>query len=124
MKQGRKVLNLSDVQTIFSQIPKGSDNTMKQECQLLDNNILLAFANSKFLITDEMTHAHNLVTMKVDEFYEFICRIAQVAEFNGNAGWTTPPKEKEKDAEAAEDKNKESLKEIPEEQETSTDNEE
>ena len=82
---------------------------MKQECQLFDSNILLAFANSKFLITDEMTHAHNLVTMKIDEFYEFICRIAQVAEFNGNAGWTTPPKE----TEAAE----ESLKEIPEEQE-------
>lgn len=92
--QGRKILNLDDVEEMFSMVPKGGSATVKQECQLRADEIILAFANSKFPIVDEMTHAHHLSTMKLDEVYEFICRIADLARFTG-AGSSTPPNEEE-----------------------------
>ena len=44
---------------------------------------MLCFANSKFPITDEMTHADLLSSCKFDEFLEFLARVADLADLGG-----------------------------------------
>ena len=59
----------------------------------MDEQVILAFANSKFVVIDEMTDAAQLYILKYDEFLEFIARMASLAQFTGSGGWTTPPPE-------------------------------
>ena len=80
---------------MFSQIPRNEEKILKDCLTLIETKIVGAFANSKFLIIDEMTNANALMTMKIDEFYEFICRIADHAHLTGQGGWTTPDNEDE-----------------------------
>ena len=92
-KEGRKVLQLKDIKEMFAMVPRGEEKTLKEVLGLVEAGIVLSFANAKFLVIDEMTHANQLMTMKVDELYEFICRIADLAKLTGVGGWTTPPNE-------------------------------
>jgi len=92
-KEGRKVLQLKDIKEMFAMVPRGEEKTLKDGLGLVEAGIVLSFANAKFLVIDEMTHANQLMTMKVDELYEFICRIADLAKLTGVGGWTTPPNE-------------------------------
>ena len=56
-KKGRKVLNLKDVQELMNSVPKGSTQTIREELSLTEQQIVLCFANSKFVILDEMAAA-------------------------------------------------------------------
>jgi len=69
---------------------------------------VLSFANSKFVIIDEMTSAEQLMSIKYDEFLEFLVRLADLANFSGeNAqarGWTDGNSEFENSDKEGEDK--------------------
>ena len=77
----QKMLLLDDIKDMCKCVPKGKTNSLMTEFGLKDYHIVLAFANSKFLVIDEMTHAYQLMEIKPDEFFEFICRIANFANF-------------------------------------------
>jgi hypothetical protein len=54
---------------------------MVQDCsglRLTEKETALAFAYSKFLVTDEMTDIDNLHLLNFGEFNEFITRLAQI----------------------------------------------
>lgn len=75
--------------------PRGHAKTIKQTTKLLDKDIIMCFANSKFLVIDEMTDANFLSQLKYDEFLEFIARSAMMAKFDSQARPPTPPPEVE-----------------------------
>ena len=85
-KQGRKFVSFEDViEDMMKSVPKGYSQTIQQEAQMLDEQFILCFANSKFLVIDEMTDAAQLMLLKYDEFLEFIARVAELAKFSGPA---------------------------------------
>lgn len=104
-KQGRKMIYLdeivnrsakgSEIKPMVDQIPRGYDRTIKEECGMNDDLFTLCYANSKFIIIDEMIDIEKLSQIKYDEFLEFISRVAVCAKFETVGGWTTPPEEEE-----------------------------
>jgi hypothetical protein len=104
-KKGRKLINLdevinragkkeAEVKAMIEQIPRTYANSIKEETGLTDDIYMICYANSKFMVVDEMTHAEQMSIIKYDEFLEFIVRVADRATFKGQtAGWTTPPEE-------------------------------
>lgn len=61
--------------------PKGSNNILKKELGVNEEHYMVCFANSKFIVIDEMTNADYLMVLKYDEFLEFITRLADFATF-------------------------------------------
>ena len=53
--------------------------TFKDETGLIENDLRMCFANSKFIVKDEMQEAEKLYYLKFDEFLEFVVRLAGVA---------------------------------------------
>lgn len=90
MKNGRKAIHFEEVQDMLGMYPRAlqengtlSSTTFGQETRLTVNHVKLAFANSKFILTDEMEEAQKLYVLKYDEFLEFVVRMADLSSFDG-----------------------------------------
>lgn len=77
----KKLLSLEDIEEMFKTVPAGKQDKLKDLTCMSEHYIILAFANSKFVIVDEMTQAEQLTNLKYDEFLEFIARVADLATF-------------------------------------------
>lgn len=65
------------------------------ELGLSDSQVTLCFANSKFIVIDEMCNLEFLMYLKYDEFLEYIVRLANQANFAAGAtaglqSWNVP----------------------------------
>ena len=74
-------MNLDDIVEMMGMTPKGSEFTLKNELGVQEDHYMVCFANSKFIVIDEMTNADYLMVLKYDEFLEFITRLADFATF-------------------------------------------
>ena len=72
-------MHLDDMHEQMNSIPKYSSQTIKEETKLAEVQTTLCFANSKYLQTDEMCNAENLMLIKFDEYLEYITRVADLA---------------------------------------------
>lgn len=70
MNAHHKEYSLEDAVKMVAQCSNG--------LKLTDTDATLAFAYSKFPVTDEMQDIHNVEILTASEFYEFIARLAQI----------------------------------------------
>ena len=54
IKKGRKLIGLDDVKDMIYKTPRGYSQSIKAETGLLEEDFVLCFANSKFIVIDEM----------------------------------------------------------------------
>jgi len=88
---------------MMSSVPRGGGTkTVQEEVRLNGQQVTLCFANSKFIIIDEMVSADQLMLIRYDEFLEYTVRVADLAQLDptivaSGGGWTTPPEEENSD---------------------------